>query len=98
MYTGILYYYILVIFTLQKSYYEQSDLITLNTGHPKYEVLRNVLERVCDLVAFYELVAKVDSTTASTYLYPLLTATTNETCNWVGEKDELQCNHFGIVE
>lgn len=69
-------------YTQERYYEDQPAPIHINIDDGNH-TLKGILSRVCNLVAFYELATKVDPTTNSTNLYPLLSEVIRTSCNWV---------------
>ena len=55
----------------------------INEDFPNHDTLNNILDRVCNVMAFYELAIKVNDTVDSTDFYIILDEILLDTCKWV---------------
>ena len=73
----------LSIFVQQDSRYDKkASLIHVSDG-PRSEHLKAIFDRVCNLVAFYQLAININDTDDGRDFYPLLAEVITDACTWV---------------
>lgn len=59
------------------------DILSVKEGARGENQLKEIMGKVCDLVAFYELAIRVNESSDVGDFYPLLTEVISDACNWV---------------
>lgn len=83
-----LLYYVAPIYgddsiVIQENHYrERPALISINSDSPNHTLLADILDSMCNLLAFYELAIKVNDTESEEF-YLLTGEIMEDSCNWV---------------